>query len=82
MIWVISIAIYILTIVALWFICLHELRKVLKRVTIKDAVYNFKWQIFIPGANTCALIIITACWFVWDICRVNRLWDKIKDKEL
>ena len=82
MIWVISIAIYILTLVAIWFICLHELRKERVRVTIKDVVTDFEWQMLIPGVNTCALITAVVCWFVWDICRVNRLWDKIKDREL
>lgn len=86
MIWVISIAIYILTLVALWFICLHELRKERETVTVKDVVNKFRFSMFVPVVNTLALLIVVCCWLVWDVCQFGklckRLWDKIKDKEL
>ena len=78
--------IYILTLVAIWFICLHELRKERETVTVKDVADELEWQIFVPIVNTISLLIAVCCWLVWDVCQFNklwrRLWDKIKDKEL
>ena len=79
-------AVYILTLVAIWFICLHELREEREKVTVKDVVDDFEWQMFVPIVNTISLLIAVCYWIVWDVCQFGKLWkqlwDKIKDKEL
>ena len=78
--------IYILTLVAICLICLHELREEREKVTVKDVADELEWQMFVPIVNTILLLIAVCCWFVWDVCQFSklwkRLWDKIKDKEL
>ena len=79
-------AIYILTLVAIWFICLRELREERETVTVKEVADELEWQMFVPVVNTLALLIAVCCWLVWDVCQFSklwkRLWDKIKGKEL
>lgn len=78
--------IYILTLVAIWFILLRELREERETVTVKDVVNEFSYLMFVPVVNTLALLIAVCCWLVRDVCQFGklwkRLWDKIKDKEL
>lgn len=73
---------YILTLVAMWFIFLNELRAEREKVTIGDVVSEFDWQMFVPIVNTITLLAVIFCWLVWDVCKLNKVWNKIKDKEL
>ena len=76
------ITIYILTLVAMWFICLYELRAEREKVTIGDVVSELDWSMFVPIVNTITLLAAIFCWLVWDVCKLRKVWNKIKDKEL
>lgn len=82
MITTVNVAIYIATIIAYWVICAIGLKQENKVVKIKDVALDVEWHHYLPIWNTALLICATILWIVWDVCKLSKVWDKIKEIEL
>lgn len=82
MITTVNVAIYIATIIAYWVICAITLKQENKVVKIKDVAEEIEWHHYLPLWNTALLVGATILWIVWDVCKLSKVWDKIKEIEL
>ena len=78
----VGIAIHIATIIAYWVICAITLKQEKKVVKIKDVAEEVEWHHYLPLWNTALLVVATILWIVWDVCKLSKVWDKIKEIEL
>lgn len=81
-----SIAIYILTLVFMWFLTLNDLREEKGKVTVGDILTDIPWIMYVPIINTITLIIVGVAFLVWEVFGVGtlfrKIWNKVKDIEL
>lgn len=82
MITTVNVAIYIATIISYWVICAIGLKQEKEIVKIKDVAEEVEWYHYLPILNTTILVVATILWIVWDVCKLSKVWDKIKEIEL
>ena len=51
-------------------------------VKIKDVAEDVEWHHYLPLWNTALLVGAITLWIVWDVCKLSKVWDKIKEIEL
>lgn len=86
MIITLHIAVYILTLVFMWFLTLNGLREENGKVTVGDILTDIPWIMYVPIINTITLIIVGMAFLVWEVFGVGaickKFLDKVKDIEL
>lgn len=78
-------AIYIVSIIISFLICLYDERPWSSKITVGSLIDECGWYIFLPLLNTLfviAITLITISVKFAKLVKLDLLWDKIKDIEL